>query len=233
MKEPIIEARHLYKTYKDGENKTYALEDFSLSIFENEFVIVVGGSGFGKTTFLNALGGLDKVDQGEIIVNGDDVTKYNDKKLTLYRRNTVGFVFQFFNLLNDLTIYQNITLAPNARDENKALEILDKVGLLDKKDKYPNQLSGGQQQKASIARALNKPTPILLCDEPTGALDEESGKNILHLLVDLHKEGKTIILVTHSKDIAKIGTRIITIKDGRLLSDESNPHPISVDEVEW
>ena len=168
-KKVLIEARNLVKTYGEGEALMYALNDVSIKVYEHDFLVILGGSGSGKSTFLNMIGAIDKVDAGEIIVNNRDITKISDNKLTLYRRNEIGFVYQFFNLLNDITVYQNITLAPGSRNKERALSLLDRVGLLDKKDKFPRQLSGGQQQRVAIARALNKDSDILLCDEPTGA----------------------------------------------------------------
>ncbi len=229
----LIEARNLVKTYGEGEALTYALNDVSIKVYEHDFLVILGGSGSGKSTFLNMIGAIDKVESGEIIVNGRDITKVNDKELTLYRRNEVGFVYQFFNLLNDITVYQNITLAPGSRNKERALKLLDRVGLLDKKDKFPRQLSGGQQQRVAIARALNKETDILLCDEPTGALDDASGKAVLKLIEELHNEGKTIVFVTHTKEIAQMANRIITMKDAKVVSDVRNEHVVKAEEVEW
>lgn len=153
---PVIEAKNLVKTYGEGEGLMYALNDVSVTVYEHDFLVILGGSGSGKSTLLNMIGAIDKVDSGEIIVNNRDIVKLNDKGLTLYRRNEVGFVYQFFNLINDVTVYQNVTLAPGSRNKERALKLLDRVGLLDKKDKFPRQLSGGQQQRVAIARALNK-----------------------------------------------------------------------------
>ena len=232
-KKVLIEAEDLVKTYGEGEALTYALNDVSIKVYEHDFLVILGGSGSGKSTFLNMIGAIDKVESGEIIVNGRDITKVNDKELTLYRRNEVGFVYQFFNLLNDITVYQNITLAPGSRNKERALKLLDRVGLLDKKDKFPRQLSGGQQQRVAIARALNKETDILLCDEPTGALDDASGKAVLKLIEELHNEGKTIVFVTHTKEIAQMANRIITMKDAKVVSDVRNEHVVKAEEVEW
>ena len=208
---PLIEAKNLVKTYGEGEGLMYALNDVSVTVYEYDFLVILGGSGSGKSTLLNMIGAIDKVDSGQIIVNNRDIVKLNDKGLTLYRRNEVGFVYQFFNLINDVTVYQNVTLSPGSRNKERALSLLDRVGLLDKKDKFPRQLSGGQQQRVAIARALNKDSNILLCDEPTGALDDVSGKAVLKLLEDIHNEGKTIALVTHTKEIAQMANRIITM----------------------
>ena len=232
-KKVLIEARNLVKTYGEGEALMYALNDVSIKVYEHDFLVILGGSGSGKSTFLNMIGAIDKVDSGEIIVNNRDITRISDKKLTLYRRNEIGFVYQFFNLLNDITVYQNITLAPGSRNKERALALLDRVGLLDKKDKFPRQLSGGQQQRVAIARALNKDSDILLCDEPTGALDDASGKAVLKLIEELHNEGKTIVFVTHTKEIAQMANRIITMKNGKVVSDIINDHIVKAEEVEW
>ena len=230
---PLIEAKNLVKTYGEGEGLMYALNDVSVTVYEHDFLVILGGSGSGKSTLLNMIGAIDKVDSGQIIVNDRYIVKLNDRGLTLYRRNEVGFVYQFFNLINDVTVYQNVTLSPGSRNKERALSLLDRVGLLDKKDKFPRQLSGGQQQRVAIARALNKDSNILLCDEPTGALDDVSGKAVLKLLEDIHNEGKTIVLVTHTKEIAQMANRIITMKNGKVISDEINEHIVKAEEVEW
>ena len=232
-KKILIETKNLIKTYGEGEGLTYALNDVSVKIYEHDFLVIVGGSGCGKSTLLNMIGAIDKVDSGEIIVNGRDITKLNDKNLTLYRRNEIGYIYQFFNLINDITVLQNVILSPGSRDKEKALQLLDRVELKDKIDKFPRQLSGGQQQRVAIARALNKDAEILLCDEPTGALDEASGRAVLKLLEDIHKEGKTIVLVTHTKEISSMANRIITMKDGKVVTDETNNNIKTVDEVSW
>ena len=229
----LIEAKDLVKTYGEGEGLMYALNKVSIKVYEHDFLVILGGSGSGKSTFLNMIGAIDKVESGEIIVNGRDITKLNDKGLTLYRRNEIGFVYQFFNLINDITVYQNVTLAPGSRNKERANKLLQRVGLFDKKDKFPRQLSGGQQQRVAIARALNKDSEILLCDEPTGALDDASGKEVLKLLEEIHNEGKTIVLVTHTREIAQMANRIITMKNGHVVSDERNNHIVKAEEVEW
>ena len=229
----LIEAKNLFKTYGEGEALTYALKDVSIKVYEHDFLVILGGSGSGKSTFLNMIGAIDNVDSGEIIVNERDICKLKDKGLTLYRRNEVGFVYQFFNLINDITVYQNVTLAPGSRNKERALNLLDRVGLLDKKDKFPRQLSGGQQQRVAIARALNKNSDILLCDEPTGALDDASGKEVLKLLEEIHNEGKTIVLVTHTREIAQMANRIITMKNAQVVKEEYNDHIVKAEEVEW
>ncbi len=233
MEKALIEAKNLVKTYGEGEGLMYALNGVSITVYEHDFLVILGGSGCGKSTFLNMIGAIDKVDSGEIIVNGRDIVKLNDRGLTLYRRNEVGFVYQFFNLINDITVYQNVTLAPGSRNKEKAEQLLDRVGLLDKKNKFPRQLSGGQQQRVAIARALNKPSDILLCDEPTGALDDASGKAVLKLLEEIHNEGKTIVLVTHTREIAQMANRIITMKSGQVVSDVRNENIVKAEEIEW
>ena len=229
----IIEAKDLIKTYGEGEGLMYALNKVSIKVYEHEFLVIIGGSGSGKSTFLNMLGGIDKVDSGVIDVLGDDIVKFSDKELTLYRRDTIGFVYQFFNLINDITVLQNVMLAPGARDKEKAMELLKRVGLEGKENKFPRQLSGGQQQRVAIARALNKNSEILLCDEPTGALDDTSGKAVLELLEEIHNEGKKVVLVTHTKEIAGMANRIITMKNGKVVSEEVNDHIIKASEVVW
>ena len=233
MEKVLIEAKNLIKTYGEGEGLTYALNDVSMKVYEHEFLVILGGSGSGKSTFLNMLGGIDKVDSGEILVYGKDITKFKDKELTLYRRNTVGFVYQFFNLINDITVLQNVMLAPGSRNKEKAVSLLERVELADKQEKFPRQLSGGQQQRVAIARALNKQSEILLCDEPTGALDDASGKAVLKLLEEIHNEGKTIVLVTHTKEIAGMANRVITMKNGKVVKEEINENVIKAEEVVW
>ena len=227
-----VEIKNVTKVYGEGEGLAYALNDISLNIKKGEFVTIVGESGSGKTTLLNILGAIDYPTKGEVIVNGKDITKFKEKELTNYRKNDVGFVYQFFNLINDITALQNVMIVTGYKNKERAQELLDKVNLLDKQDKFPRQLSGGQQQRIAIARALNKEGDLLLFDEPTGALDEASGINILELIKELHKEGKTLVLVTHTKEIGLISDRIITMKDGKIVSDKDN-NPIPVKEVHW
>lgn len=228
-----IQICNVTKKYGEGEGLTYALNDVSLSIRRGEFVTIIGESGSGKSTLLNMLGAIDFPSNGKIIVNGRDITKFKEKELTQYRKNEVGFVYQFFYLVTDITALQNVMLVHGYKHKEQAEKLLDKVGLLEKKDKFPRQLSGGQQQRVAIARALNKEGDLLLLDEPTGALDEASGIKILELIQTIHDEGKTIILVTHTKEIGLISDRIIKMKDGKIISDQINEHPLPVHEVHW
>ena len=228
-----VEIKNVIKAYGEGEGTTYALNGISLNVKKGEFVTIVGESGSGKSTLLNILGAIDYPTKGQVIVNNKDITKFKEKELTNYRKNEVGFVYQFFNLINDITALQNVMLVTGYKNKERALELLDKVHLLDKRDKFPRQLSGGQQQRIAIARALNKDGNLLLFDEPTGALDEASGINILELIKKLHEEGKTIILVTHTKEIGLISDRIVAMKDGRIVSNQENSNPIPVKEVHW
>ena len=233
-KEVLIEVRDLVKKYGEGEATVYALNKVSMKVYKGEFLIILGYSGSGKSTLLNMIGGIDKVDSGEIIFKEKDITKFNDKQLTEYRRDAIGYIFQFFNLLSDITIYQNIVLAPSStKDKDEINKILEGVGLLEKKDKFPRQLSGGQQQRASIARALAKTSDMLLADEPTGALDYESGKDVLKLLQKLHKEGRTIVMVTHTKEITALADRIITMKNGQIIDERQNTPIEDVDTIDW
>ena len=233
-KEVLIEVRDLVKKYGEGEATVYALNKVSMKVYKGEFLIILGYSGSGKSTLLNMIGGIDKVDSGEIIFKEKDITKFNDKQLTEYRKDAIGYIFQFFNLLSDITIYQNIVLAPSStKDKDEINKILEGVGLLEKKDKFPRQLSGGQQQRASIARALAKTSDMLLADEPTGALDYESGKDVLKLLQKLHKEGRTIVMVTHTQEITALADRIITMKNGQIIDERQNTPIEDVDTIDW
>lgn len=233
-KEAIIEVKDLVKKYGQDEATVYALNHVSMKVYKGEFLIILGYSGSGKSTLLNMIGGIDKVNEGQIIYKGQDISKFKDRQLTKYRREAIGYIFQFFNLLSDITVYQNIVLAPSASKDKKEIErILDGVDLLDKKDKFPRQLSGGQQQRASIARALAKKSDMLLADEPTGALDYESGKEVLRLLQKLHKEGRTIVMVTHTKEITALADRIITMKNGQIIEERQNTPIDDVDAIDW
>ena len=229
----LLKCNNLIKIYGEGEGSTYALNDVSLDISLGEFVVILGESGSGKSTLLNMIGGIDRPNSGNVLFMEEDITKYNDKKLTNYRRDSIGFVYQFFNLLDELNVIQNVSLAKKGKDKEKAIELLAKMGMDKKKNKYPKQLSGGEQQRVSIARALNKDLKLLLCDEPTGALDNKSGKAVLKLIEEIHNEGKTIILVTHTKKISLMANRIITMKDGKIISNEINSNPKASEEIDW
>lgn len=231
----LVEFKNVYKRYKMGEVVINAVDGISFSIEQGEFAIVVGASGAGKTTVLNILGGMDNCTEGEIIVKGRDISKFSDKQLIEYRRFDIGFVFQFYNLVHNLTAKENVELAAqickNPLDSEKALE---SVGLLDRKDNFPAQLSGGEQQRVSIARALAKRPGLLLCDEPTGALDYNTGRQILKLLQDTCKKEKmTVVLITHNSAITPMADHVIEMKSGKIVRDIYNENPKSVEEIEW
>lgn len=231
----LVEFKNVYKRYKMGEITINAVDGISFKIKQGEFAIVVGASGAGKTTVLNILGGMDNCTEGEIIVKGRDISKFNDKQLIEYRRFDIGFVFQFYNLVHNLTAKENVELAAqickNPLDSEKALE---SVGLLDRKDNFPAQLSGGEQQRVSIARALAKRPGLLLCDEPTGALDYNTGRQILKLLQNTCKKDKmTVVLITHNSAITPMADHVIEMKSGKIVRDIYNEKPKSIDEIEW
>lgn len=231
----LVEFKNVYKRYKMGEITINAVDGISFKIKQEEFAIVVGASGAGKTTVLNILGGMDNCTEGEIVVKGRDISKFNDKQLIEYRRFDIGFVFQFYNLVHNLTAKENVELAAqickNPLDSEKALE---SVGLLDRKDNFPAQLSGGEQQRVSIARALAKRPGLLLCDEPTGALDYNTGRQILKLLQNTCKKDKmTVVLITHNSAITPMADHVIEMKSGKIVRDIYNEKPKSIDEIEW
>ena len=230
-----IEVQDVYKRYKIGENTVVANNGVKFAVEKGEFVVILGPSGAGKSTILNILGGMDSCDEGEIIIDGIDISKFNDRELTKYRRYDVGFVFQFYNLVQNLTARENLELATqisnNALDIDKTLEL---VGLSHRKDNFPSQLSGGEQQRVSIARAIAKNPKLLLCDEPTGALDYNTGKQILKTLQDTCRKMKTtVIVITHNSAIAQMADRIIKINDAKVRSMELNNNPLSVEDIEW
>ena len=231
----LVEFKNVYKRYKMGEVVINAVDGISFKIEQGEFAIVVGASGAGKTTVLNILGGMDNCTEGEIIVRGKDISKFSDKQLIEYRRFDIGLVVQFYNLVHNLTAKENVELAAqickNPLDSEKALE---SVGLLDRKDNFPAQLSGGEQQRVSIARALAKRPGLLLCDEPTGALDYNTGRQILKLLQDTCKKEKmTVVLITHNSAITPMADHVIEMKSGKIVRDIYNENPKSVEEIEW
>ena len=230
-----IKIKDLYKKYKVGETEVIANNGISFSIEKGEFVVILGPSGAGKSTVLNILGGMDNCDEGEIIVDELNISKFNNKELTKYRRDDVGFVFQFYNLVQNLTAKENVELATqiskNALDVDKTLEL---VGLNNRKNNFPSQLSGGEQQRVSIARAVAKNPKLLLCDEPTGALDYNTGKQVLKTLQDTcRKMGTTVIVITHNSSIAQMADRVIKINDAKVRSVEINSNPLSVENIEW
>ena len=232
---PYISLDHVAKRYRMGEVVITAVEDVSFSIEKGEFAVIVGPSGAGKTTVLNILGGMDTCDEGEILVDGQQVSAYSQRELTSYRRYDIGFVFQFYNLVQNLTALENVELAAQiCRHPLDAGDVLRHVGLSDRKNNFPAQLSGGEQQRVAIARALAKNPKLLLCDEPTGALDYVTGKAILKLLQDTCREqGMTVIVITHNTAITPMADQVIHIKNGRVEKRAYNPHPTQVEAIEW
>lgn len=233
--EKYIELKDVKKSYKMGEVEIKAVDGVNFSINKGEFVIVVGPSGAGKTTVLNILGGMDFPTSGEITVDGSEIEKYNSRQLTTYRRHDIGFVFQFYNLVQNLTAIENVELASqickNPLDPEK---VLDQVGLKERKFNFPAQLSGGEQQRVAIARALAKNPKLLLCDEPTGALDYNTGKAILKLLQDTCRDhGMTVIVITHNSAIAPMADKVIKVRNGKVHSVTTNDNPIPVERIEW
>ncbi|MCI1953414.1 MAG: ABC transporter ATP-binding protein [Ligilactobacillus acidipiscis] len=230
-----IEIEHYSKVFGSGEREIRANDDISLELEKGQLMVIVGASGAGKSTLLNTLGGMDSATEGRVEINGKNIAEYSEKQLTTYRRNSIGFVFQFYNLIPNLTTLENVELAseisPDALDP---AETLGKVGLENRKDNFPSQLSGGEQQRASIARAVAKNPELLLCDEPTGALDYKTGKTVLQLLQDFsHKESKTVIIVTHNAAIKAMADHVIEISDGKVKEDYLNERPKPVSEIEW
>lgn len=235
--EELIKFKNVKKTYVVGEKNFNALDEVTFSIPKGEFVVILGPSGAGKSTLLNLLGGMDKVTSGNIIVGGNNISEYSDKELTKYRAENVGFIFQFYNILPTLTVLENVELINDiVKKPKSAKEILKDVGLDKHKNKFPNQLSGGEQQRVSIARAIAKDPSIILADEPTGALDSKTGVEVLKLLkrqCDANNGENTVIIVTHNSLIAEIADRVIRLKNGKVESNTINKHPKNIDEVEW
>ncbi len=231
----FVKLENITKVYKMGEVEIRAADNINFSIRKGEFVVIVGPSGAGKTTVLNILGGMDTATSGKLFVDGEEITAYNAKKLTGYRREDIGFVFQFYNLVPNLTALENVELALQiCKEPLDAKEVLEEVGLGDRLDNFPAQLSGGEQQRVSIARALAKNPKLLLCDEPTGALDYNTGKAILKLLQNMCRErGMTVIVITHNQALAPMADRLIHIKNGQVSKMELNDNPMSIDEIEW
>ena len=231
----LLSARDLWKIYGTGEVQVFALREVNLEIEPGELLIIVGPSGSGKSTLLNLIGGMDRPSRGELLFEGKNLAQASDRELTLYRRQQIGFVFQFFNLIPTLTAQENVQVAVQiARHPLDAAESLAIVGLQDRARFFPSQLSGGQQQRVAIARALASNPPLLLCDEPTGNLDTETGRQVLQLLVRVNREmGKTVVIITHSPSVARVGNRVATIRDGTILSLETNASPEDPALIEW
>ena len=230
-----IEMRHCFKRYASGESEIIANNDVSFEIEKGELVIILGASGSGKSTILNILGGMDTVSEGEVIVDGIDIVKLSDRERTIYRRNDIGFVFQFYNLIPNLTARENVELALEIVKEAKdADETLRSVELGGRMDNFPAQLSGGEQQRVSIARAVAKNPKLLLCDEPTGALDYKTGKHVLHILQEMsRKNGVTVVIVTHNSAIAPIAYRVNRLHDAKVRSIEVNENPSDIETIEY
>ena len=235
MTDAFVSFENVSKVYRTGEVEIRAADSVTFSVRKGEFVIIVGPSGAGKTTVLNMLGGMDACSGGTITVDGAVISGYNARQLTGYRRHDIGFVFQFYNLVQNLTALENVELAAQiCRDPLDAATVLDEVGLSDRKDNFPAQLSGGEQQRVAIARALAKNPKLLLCDEPTGALDYQTGKAILKLLQDTCREkGVTVIVITHNSALTPMADRVIRIRNGTVAEEILQEHPTPVEQIEW
>lgn len=235
MSDAFVQFHHVKKVYEMGEVKIEALHDATFEIEKGEICVIVGASGAGKTTLLNILGGMDTLTEGSVLLDGQEISQYDTRELTTYRRYEIGFVFQFYNLVPNLTARENVELATEiVPDSLNATAVLQAVGLGDRMDNFPAQLSGGEQQRAAIARAVAKNPQILLCDEPTGALDYQTGKQVLKILQDMSvKNGSTVIIVTHNAAIAPIGNQVIRIHDGQIAEIKHNKHPQAIATIEW
>ena len=235
--EKIVELKNVSKIYNTGEKEFKALDNIDLSINKGEFVVILGPSGAGKSTLLNLIGGMDTLTKGSIEIDGEDISKYNENELSEYRAENIGFIFQFYNILPTLTVLENVELIKDVvKNGNDSKEALKAVGLEDHMNKFPNQLSGGEQQRVSIARAIAKNPTLLLCDEPTGALDSKTGVEVLNLLkkqCDGNKGANTVIIVTHNSLFAEIADTVIRVKNGKIESVTPNENPKKIDEVKW
>lgn len=233
--EKLIELKNVYKTYTLGRVDSHALHDISLSIHQGEIVVILGPSGSGKTTLLNVISGLDKITKGKILYEGKDISKYGDHRMTKFRKKNLGFIFQTYNLLEHLNVYENVLVgAKLGRNSSNVNQIINTVGLTKHKNKYMYQLSGGEQQRVSIARALAKEPKVMFCDEPTGALDEKTGKVVLDSLVEANQKlGTTMIIVTHNPGIAMIGDRIIRMNSGKIVEEVVNKKRTAPKDIPW
>lgn len=231
----FVEYRDVMKIYRMGEVEVAAVDGMSFEIEQGEFVVIVGPSGAGKTTLLNMLGGMDTPTSGSIMLDGQEVSGFSEKQLTMYRRHDVGFVFQFYNLVQNLTALENVELASQiCEDPLDATEALDQVGLSHRLDNFPAQLSGGEQQRVAIARAIAKNPKLLLCDEPTGALDYKTGKSVLGLLRDMcTQRGRTVILISHNQAFTALADRVISVREGRVADVTLNASPLPAEDIEW
>lgn len=231
----ILRAEHVSKSYQMGEIEVKALQDATFEIEEGEFIVILGPSGSGKSTLLNIIGGMDQPTAGQVFLRDEEITDYNERELTEYRRNKVGFIFQFYNIMANLTAEENVELATEISGNPLPIdEIMEAVGLAGRKDHFPAQMSGGEQQRVSIARAVAKNPEILLCDEPTGALDFNTGIAILSLLRKVNSDmGKTVIVITHNSDIAFMADRVIKMRSGKIIDDHINENPMAVEEIKW
>lgn len=231
----FVQFQNVKKVYKTGEVEIQALHDVNFEIEQGEFCVIVGASGAGKTTILNILGGMDTLTEGTVCLDGQEISRYNKKQLTAYRRFDIGFVFQFYNLVQNLTALENVELAAQiCKEPLDAASVLEEVGLKERMANFPAQLSGGEQQRVAIARALAKNPKLLLCDEPTGALDYNTGKAVLKLLQDTcRNSGMTVVVITHNQALTAMADRIITVKSGTVVKMVKNEHIVNVEEIEW
>ena len=236
MAELLLEIKNLKKYYGKGDSQVKALDDISFNVYKGEMLVLLGNSGCGKSTLLNIIGGMDAPTEGHVLLNGKDITQFSDKELTKFRKEKIGFIFQFYNLLPDLTALENVRMSLAKKDDQHLGEkALEDVGLGQQKMKqYPSQMSGGEQQRVSIARALVKGAELILCDEPTGALDDKTGRKILELLQDIvRKQGQTMVIVTHTTPIADMADRVITLRNGKIEKERINEHPIDAKDIVW